>query len=197
MCRAFVCPFSLLTVFFFFFNDTATTEIYTLSLHDALPICVRRIALPRQGTKTCDDFAGAPAVADHPLDRPTHFFKVGFISQQPSQAGFAICHNRRERLVDLVSNRRGELAQGTNARDVLELATCVMKGVLRVLLLRNVAVGLHGGDWAPAFVALYHPTAYDPYFTAVASRVNEFSLPTAGVVQLVCGAGRRRILCLQ
>src|SRR2546430_14933888 len=29
------CPLS----FFFFFNDTATTEIYTLSLHDALPIC--------------------------------------------------------------------------------------------------------------------------------------------------------------
>src|SRR2546430_9120034 len=28
------CPCS----FFFFFNDTATTEIYTLSLHDALPI---------------------------------------------------------------------------------------------------------------------------------------------------------------
>src|SRR5260370_920461 len=26
----------------FFFNDTATTEIYTLSLHDALPICARR-----------------------------------------------------------------------------------------------------------------------------------------------------------
>src|SRR2546429_4877450 len=29
-----------LTKMFFFFNDTATTEIYTLSLHDALPICV-------------------------------------------------------------------------------------------------------------------------------------------------------------
>src|SRR5258706_247532 len=28
------------TAFFFFFNDTATTEIYTLSLHDALPICL-------------------------------------------------------------------------------------------------------------------------------------------------------------
>src|SRR2546423_3567949 len=26
----------------FFFNDTATTEIYTLSLHDALPISIRR-----------------------------------------------------------------------------------------------------------------------------------------------------------
>src|SRR2546430_12418691 len=29
------------TIFFFFFNDTATTEIYTLSLHDALPIYPR------------------------------------------------------------------------------------------------------------------------------------------------------------
>src|SRR2546427_1817985 len=29
---------SLLLLLFFFFNDTATTEIYTLSLHDALPI---------------------------------------------------------------------------------------------------------------------------------------------------------------
>src|SRR5258706_15641059 len=31
--------FSYPSFFFFFFNDTATTEIYTLSLHDALPIC--------------------------------------------------------------------------------------------------------------------------------------------------------------
>src|SRR5690554_7146208 len=30
-------PFELFS-YFFFFNDTATTEIYTLSLHDALPI---------------------------------------------------------------------------------------------------------------------------------------------------------------
>src|SRR5215204_7623553 len=30
--------------FFFFFNDTATTEIYTLSLHDALPILMRTSA---------------------------------------------------------------------------------------------------------------------------------------------------------
>src|ERR1019366_10681025 len=29
------------SLFFFFFNDTATTEIYTLSLHDALPISSR------------------------------------------------------------------------------------------------------------------------------------------------------------
>src|SRR5471032_3620843 len=31
--------FCILLLCFFFFNDTATTEIYTLSLHDALPSC--------------------------------------------------------------------------------------------------------------------------------------------------------------
>src|SRR3712207_6918451 len=35
-------------VLFFFFNDTATTEIYTLSLHDALPISHRERARARQ-----------------------------------------------------------------------------------------------------------------------------------------------------
>src|SRR5689334_25423268 len=34
--------FSSSRCFFFFFNDTPTTEIYTLSLHDALPISARR-----------------------------------------------------------------------------------------------------------------------------------------------------------
>src|SRR5574342_878876 len=38
MYPACVCLTALVTHFFFFFNDTATTEIYTLSLHDALPI---------------------------------------------------------------------------------------------------------------------------------------------------------------
>src|SRR3712207_8765715 len=33
-------------LYFFFFNDTATTEIYTLSLHDALPICQTEQAKP-------------------------------------------------------------------------------------------------------------------------------------------------------
>src|SRR2546425_9034631 len=34
-----MCFSSAMCFYFFFFNDTATTEIYTLSLHDALPIC--------------------------------------------------------------------------------------------------------------------------------------------------------------
>src|SRR3989339_2232767 len=35
-------------VFFFFFNDTATTEIYTLSLHDALPIYINAWMMARR-----------------------------------------------------------------------------------------------------------------------------------------------------
>src|SRR3712207_7214624 len=37
-----------MTLYFFFFNDTATTEIYTLSLHDALPIssCAPKYTTP-------------------------------------------------------------------------------------------------------------------------------------------------------
>src|SRR2546429_9569367 len=38
LCRACQSVWTLRFSFFFFFNDTATTEIYTLSLHDALPI---------------------------------------------------------------------------------------------------------------------------------------------------------------
>src|SRR2546425_12799426 len=38
--------------FFFFFNDTATTEIYTLSLHDALPISAREKKTSRKVSGT-------------------------------------------------------------------------------------------------------------------------------------------------
>src|SRR5256885_16421190 len=40
------------TSFFFFFNDTATTEIYTLSLHDALPICEAFLIKQKQKRNT-------------------------------------------------------------------------------------------------------------------------------------------------
>ena len=38
-------PFLFFVLFLFFFNDTATTEIYTLSLHDALPISSQLIPI--------------------------------------------------------------------------------------------------------------------------------------------------------
>src|SRR6267143_6243984 len=44
----------------FFFNDTATTEIYTLSLHDALPIYGRAAATAAGRSGFRDDLGGKP-----------------------------------------------------------------------------------------------------------------------------------------
>src|SRR3984893_10622508 len=51
---------------FFFFNDTATTEIYTLSLHDALPISLASTVVPSMATVS--PFS-KPSSASMPKDR--------------------------------------------------------------------------------------------------------------------------------
>src|SRR2546426_7572736 len=52
-------------VLFFFFNDTATTEIYTLSLHDALPIsCSRAVNCCQSGSTSKTGSCTRP-----PIDR--------------------------------------------------------------------------------------------------------------------------------
>src|SRR2546422_9047465 len=61
--------FVLCTIPIFFFNDTATTEIYTLSLHDALPISEPREARAAAGAVSARPLtaradAGAAARAD-------------------------------------------------------------------------------------------------------------------------------------
>src|SRR2546422_7693399 len=54
----------------FFFNDTATTEIYTLSLHDALPISLRRRHhASRRARHECVDVQGLPALHRRIQDR--------------------------------------------------------------------------------------------------------------------------------
>src|SRR3712207_8724034 len=45
---------------FFFFNDTATTEIYTLSLHDALPISPSRVRTSPIQSPSEDETSNAP-----------------------------------------------------------------------------------------------------------------------------------------
>src|SRR5258708_2751849 len=48
LCLFYLVLWHPISSLFFFLNDTATTEIYTLSLHDALPIFPRLRPLPRQ-----------------------------------------------------------------------------------------------------------------------------------------------------
>src|SRR5687767_15515007 len=74
-CGACCVRFSL-PLRFFFFDDTATTEIYTLSLHDALPIW--RSAVP--AAVTCDRIGGGErrAQSDSPLaHQPEDFGGAG------------------------------------------------------------------------------------------------------------------------
>src|SRR2546430_12736013 len=50
----------------FFFNDTATTEIYTLSLHDALPISLRRdVPVPEHREPRSDQRGGCECPGEH------------------------------------------------------------------------------------------------------------------------------------
>src|SRR2546430_10468884 len=86
---------SLRTSFFFFFNDTATTEIYTLSLHDALPISigVQRIDGIAQWLAVVRGQAAVPTVAarghGHPL-RERQDRKSTRLNSSHSQISYAV-----------------------------------------------------------------------------------------------------------
>src|SRR2546430_14225274 len=75
---------------FFFFNDTATTEIYTLSLHDALPIWASRemneteflMEFPIQRQKTRSSF--------HSLRYPDRDRKSTRLNSSHSQISYAV-----------------------------------------------------------------------------------------------------------
>src|SRR2546430_16772630 len=84
--------------FFFFFNDTATTEIYTLSLHDALPIC---FVVGFVGGDRCWFHAGRRAARGrHPpgyfaLDR-----KSTRLNSSHSQISYAVfCLKKKKKVV--------------------------------------------------------------------------------------------------
>src|SRR3989442_11675915 len=80
-------------MFIFFFNDTATTEIYTLSLHDALPI----FRLER----------AVPAVArSRPRPRAARRSATGRVLQERR----VLCHVRAEVLLD--AHHQGDRAEG-------------------------------------------------------------------------------------
>src|SRR2546422_10954537 len=77
-------------LFFFFFNDTATTEIYTLSLHDALPISDHAGARAPPGAALRGESAsGGRAVRDRRAGDPRSGAapRQGAVVQQPARLG--------------------------------------------------------------------------------------------------------------
>src|SRR5258707_5980889 len=75
-------------VYFFFFNDTATTEIYTLSLHDALPISI--------GFATTVVAVSTPALAQNTLAQRVSRAPDGVVHVQFS-ARSGTCGDGRDR----------------------------------------------------------------------------------------------------
>src|SRR3989454_12122876 len=94
----------LLALPFFFFNDTATTEIYTLSLHDALPISLQaprtgrgRAAKPGGGRGHAEAGAQAPPSPDGRRRQAPHGqprLPRATLGARPGAAGSALLGGR-------------------------------------------------------------------------------------------------------
>src|SRR3712207_6897963 len=76
---------------FFFFNDTATTEIYTLSLHDALPIFFRNIIHGEE---------------PHPVDKSSGVSLLQLPGNFMSQTGLAATTRRSEEHTSELQSRQ-------------------------------------------------------------------------------------------
>src|SRR5260370_29985739 len=75
---------------FFFFNDTATTEIYTLSLHDALPICPLVPRTKRAASRTLSGGASTrPAMVMVRFSNEMRPIKAPPVSRAPQRSASA------------------------------------------------------------------------------------------------------------
>src|SRR2546430_10386866 len=92
-------------VYIFFFNDTATTEIYTLSLHDALPISAVRVGRRRRLAGRAP--APAPDVVRRygPRVRPGRDRKSTRLNSSHSQISYAVFCLKKKKTKPFASAR--------------------------------------------------------------------------------------------
>src|SRR2546421_5004845 len=91
----FFLPFLRLISPFFFFNDTATTEIYTLSLHDALPISPAAAAVTSRNSRRCIMASSLNRKIAFPLDRKST--RLNSSHDQISYAVFCLKKKKKHR----------------------------------------------------------------------------------------------------
>src|SRR3989441_7529461 len=92
-----MCP----TFFFFFFNDTATTEIYTLSLHDALPIVPHGAAAGGPAHDVDPEPGDGGAVVARPGRLVASEGEAGRVEPvEPQEGAAGAVHLRQERRVE-------------------------------------------------------------------------------------------------
>src|SRR2546427_6024187 len=106
---------------FFFFNDTATTEIYTLSLHDALPISrvtkpSRTCTRPRLRLRASSSTRAPRCIRDRKSTR---------LNSSHSQISYAVfClkkKNTQERALELLMGTAGKSAQSVRQLIIVPL----------------------------------------------------------------------------
>src|SRR5438445_5159988 len=96
----------------FFSNDTATTEIYTLSLHDALPISVRVRA--RSCHRVTKEVACARAAGERACQRVTRWTKSRISSRSEEHTSelqsrqYLVCRLLLEKKKKKIKNQRAE-----------------------------------------------------------------------------------------
>src|SRR3712207_7828660 len=88
---------------FFFFNDTATAEIYTLSLHDALPISWRSVAT--KATASANGLTPASSVITRASGRPAEVPAGSASSAQPRPNSGSVTTRSEEHTSELQSRQ--------------------------------------------------------------------------------------------
>src|SRR3712207_7068564 len=95
----------MVLLIFFFFNDTATTEIYTLSLHDALPICGRRGRRPTAGRgrgRAAAGGAGAPADPARRRGSPGRDRKSTRLNSSHANISYAVFCLKKKKIITFI-----------------------------------------------------------------------------------------------
>src|SRR2546421_8874994 len=83
-------------IFFFFFNDTATTEIYTLSLHDALPISTPATSHRRSPSSARSTRSPSASARSAPTTRDRKSTRLNSSHDQISYAVFCLKKKKKK-----------------------------------------------------------------------------------------------------
>src|SRR2546430_6957789 len=104
---------------FFFFNDTATTEIYTLSLHDALPIFVQQSRM-RDGSRKVTHITEVQGMeGDKVTDR-----KSTRLNSSHSQISYAVFCLKKKKKNGEIADRRSLSVISLDNKNVVPSVDC-------------------------------------------------------------------------
>src|SRR2546430_12985623 len=104
---------NLLLFYVFFFNDTATTEIYTLSLHDALPIYGTGLSRPASPAAATTSLSNSRRPGDRKSTR------LNSSHSQISYAVFCLKKKKLNVLVQYTHSERSALTQSPRGFSIL------------------------------------------------------------------------------